>query len=105
MSSGRTPPGGRFVKYNAAALVMALALAGCATAPAPQMQTIEVTGPRFARTDFDCGNEPLPPDPKAATGRTAARYENALGGWGRGCKDRLQSVSKQLDAAHQVVGE
>jgi len=94
---------------NRFALILPLvagALAACATTapegPAPQ---VHVDGPKFAAADFDCGAEPVPPDPAPAkaTGKAGALYDNRLAGWGRGCRDKLASAGRTLDAAGQVA--
>jgi hypothetical protein len=86
-----------------AALAVTLALAGCATVPPPAPISVTTSGPKFARSQFDCGKRPVPPDPASATGKSAAVHENRLGAWGDGCDGKLQSVGRTLDASGQVV--
>lgn len=84
-----------------AILLSAAALAGCATAPiAPPV--VDVQGPKFSASQFQCGGRPLPPNPDTATGKTAAKHENAIGAWGEGCADRLESIGAALAGAGQV---
>jgi hypothetical protein len=89
---------------KAVTILLALVLAGCATAPL-SAPIVEVAGPKFARAQFVCGTRPIPPDPAKATGKSAAIHENKLGAWGQGCSDRLQSVGMTLEASGQVVSE
>lgn len=85
-----------------AAIAAATALAGCASVPVPPPQ-VSISGPTFARSQFDCGQRPLPPDPGQATGKSAALHENKLGSWGEGCQSKLQSVGSVLESSGQVV--
>lgn len=87
------------------AFVVALGLAGCSSSEPLKPLTAFVSGPKFPASQFDCGGRPVPPDPAKATGKTAARYENALGSWGQGCSDKLVSTGSVLKDAGQVVGE
>jgi hypothetical protein len=84
-------------------LLCAMLLAGCASVPPPSPIEVTTSGPKFPRSQFDCGQRPLPPDPAKATGKTAAVHENRLGSWGEGCQGKLQSVGRTLDASGQVV--
>lgn len=83
-----------------------LLLAACAHNPPPAPVSAPVSGPRFPAQQFDCDEEPLPPDPSIEAnrrGKAAAKYEGGLRRWGRGCKAKLESTGRELDAAGQVV--
>jgi len=88
------------------ALVAALVLAGCASKPPDAPIQVVVSGPQFPSTAFECGTEPIPPDPKTVgtrAGSAAAHYENSLRSYGNGCRRKLGSVGTQLRTAGQVV--
>ena len=90
-----------------ALLLASLALAGCQTnrEDTPSAPVAMISGPLFAETRFDCGRQPLPPDPALIGDRAAsaaAHYENALGAWGRRCRNQLASVGTELKGAGQV---
>lgn len=87
--------------------VAAVALAGCETMQTEhELPRIAVAGPIFPASRFNCGNRPVPPDPKrvgAKAASAAAKYEGDLKYWGQVCANKLQSVGKELDAAGQVA--
>jgi hypothetical protein len=85
------------------AIALMSVLAGCALASKPAPIGVSIDGPKFPRSQFDCGSRPLPPDPATATGKTAALHENRLGSWGEGCQGRLQSTGLALEAAGQLI--
>jgi hypothetical protein len=74
-------------------------LAGCETDGVTGPPVATISGPHFSASRFDCGTEPLPPDPvKAGTAKAGAKYESHLRGWGRGCNNNLTSVGHELSA-------
>ena len=88
-------------------ILVLLALTGCITTGkkslAPQ---VTVTGPTFTPGQFQCGDKPLPPNPdKDGTGKAGALHENRLGGWGEGCRAKLESIGAALAGAGQVAGD
>lgn len=90
------------------ALTLASILAGCVTdqEQRPVPVQVDISGPMFAASDFNCGKDPLPPEPlsldPAHQGSAAATYEKKLDTWGNGCNNKLHSVGQQLDAAGQI---
>lgn len=86
-------------------ILAAFALAGCTTTAKVLAPIVDVSGPKFAPSQFQCGSRPPPPDPQKGTGKAAARYENALGVWGQGCANKLQSIGSALSGAGQVTGQ
>ena len=89
--------------YVAPAIAL-LALAGCATTPQAPAPVVDVAGPRLPRTQFTCGRDPVPPDPTRSTAKSAARHENEVRAWGRGCAAKLEGAGLALEAAGQLVG-
>lgn len=86
------------------AILISAALGGCATTQPAEKPSVSVEGPKFARSQFDCGEKPIPPDPATSpTGKAAARHDNALGAYGDRCQAQLSAVGMQLLAAGQVV--
>lgn len=86
-------------------LAMTVLLGGCTTDGAPRPE-VQVSGPKFSAGRFDCGKEPVPPNPVglgSKGGSAAASYENHLSAWGNGCSTKLKSVGSELDASGQVV--
>ncbi|MDQ2080461.1 hypothetical protein RA307_09740 [Xanthobacteraceae bacterium Astr-EGSB] len=88
---------------------LAVLVAGCASVPPPQVPVaVTVQGPAFAKSRFDCGAKPVPPDPGKVDrrgGSAAAAYEDRTEVWGQRCANRLKAVGAELDAAGQVAGE
>lgn len=96
-------------RYFVFAVMLAFALAGCQTdgagVPKPEVQ---IAGPKFAASEFQCGTEPAPPgeplslDPKHQASKIS-HYVNRESAWGNGCANKLHAAGQKLDAAGQIV--
>jgi hypothetical protein len=86
--------------------LIALALSACTSRP-DFKPAVNVDGPKFAASQFDCGPKPLPPSAAIASsskaGSAGAHHENDLGQWGQSCANKLASTGDQLRDAGQVV--
>lgn len=84
-----------------AIIAACLALAGCGhtAGPAP---TVEVAGPRFAASEFECAPNPAPPDRQHRAARDAVKYHARQDASRDACAAQLESVGRKAAAAGLV---